>query len=160
MTTRPDVSHAVGMMTRCLAVPTDELLKEAERVLAYLYNTRTLAIAYRSSMCDTPLRCNWASTLSPVTDGDSDASFEAGRSTSDYSFMLSDAAVAWGMKKQQSVIALSTCEAEIMAGSLAACEAVTIGTPPIGFPLSPPSFCKAMQASLTETSSPLRRSMS
>eukprot|EP00965_Chrysotila_dentata_P227775 6196216-Pleurochrysis_carterae.AAC.1 len=92
MTTRPDISYAVVMLARCLAFPTDELLKEAESVLIYLYNTRTLAITYRSSMGGTPARCSWALTLGPVTDGDSDASFEAGRSTSGYSFMLSDAA--------------------------------------------------------------------
>eukprot|EP00965_Chrysotila_dentata_P038853 1290681-Pleurochrysis_carterae.AAC.1 len=123
MSTRLDVSYAVGMLTCCLSFPTDELLKEAKRVLIYLYNTRTLAIAYRSSMGGTPVRCNSAPILGPVTDGDSDMSFEAGRSTSGYSFRLSDAAIAWGMKKQQSV-ALITCEAEIMAGSLAALEAV------------------------------------
>eukprot|EP00965_Chrysotila_dentata_P137785 4558515-Pleurochrysis_carterae.AAC.1 len=124
MTTRPDVSYAVGMPTRCLTLPTDELLKEAERVLIYL-----------SSMGGTPVRYNWAPTLGPVTDGVSDASFEAGRSTSGYSFMLSDAVMAWGVKKQQSV-ALSTCEAESMAGSLAACEAVYLGglLTELGFP--------------------------
>eukprot|EP00965_Chrysotila_dentata_P256308 6212505-Pleurochrysis_carterae.AAC.1 len=104
MTTRPDVSYAVGMLTRCLAFPTDELLNGAERVLIYLYNTRSLAITYSSSMGGTPVRCNWATALGPsVTDGDRDASFEAGRSDFGYSFMLSDAAIAWGMKKQQSV---------------------------------------------------------
>eukprot|EP00965_Chrysotila_dentata_P055504 1841441-Pleurochrysis_carterae.AAC.2 len=45
MTTQPDVLYAVGMLTRCLAFPTEELLKEAELVLIYLYSTRTLAIA-------------------------------------------------------------------------------------------------------------------
>eukprot|EP00965_Chrysotila_dentata_P166266 5489172-Pleurochrysis_carterae.AAC.1 len=53
--------------------------------------------------------------------------------------MLSDAAIGWGMKKQQSV-ALSTCQAEIIAGSLAACEApvylrdvlTELGFPPPG----------------------------
>eukprot|EP00965_Chrysotila_dentata_P203735 6181915-Pleurochrysis_carterae.AAC.5 len=100
MTTRPDVSYAVGMLTRCLAFPMDELLKEAEHVLIYLYNTRTLAITYRSSIGGTPVRCNWAPTLDPVTDGDSDALFEAGRSTFGYIFMLSGSAIAWGVKKQ------------------------------------------------------------
>eukprot|EP00965_Chrysotila_dentata_P018563 618159-Pleurochrysis_carterae.AAC.1 len=75
MTTRPDVSYAVGMLTRCLAFSTDELLKEAGRVLIYLYNTRTLAINYKNTMCGVPVRFNWALTLGPVTDGDSDASF-------------------------------------------------------------------------------------
>eukprot|EP00965_Chrysotila_dentata_P025961 861413-Pleurochrysis_carterae.AAC.1 len=54
--------------------------------------------------------------------------------------MLSDAAIAWGMKKQQSV-ALSTCEAEIMAGSLVACEAVYLRglLTELGFPPSGPT---------------------
>eukprot|EP00965_Chrysotila_dentata_P238508 6202553-Pleurochrysis_carterae.AAC.2 len=124
MTARPDISYAVGMLTRILTFPVDELLKEAERVLISLYNMRTLAITYRTSMGGRPVCCNWAPALGPVTDdGDSDASFKAGRSTSGYSCMLFNAAIACGMKKQQS-IALSTCEAKIMAGSLAACKAV------------------------------------
>eukprot|EP00965_Chrysotila_dentata_P255408 6212213-Pleurochrysis_carterae.AAC.2 len=91
------------MLIGCLAFSMDKLLKEAKRVVIYLYNTRTsLAITYRSSMGGTPVRCNWAQTLGQATDGDSDASFEAGRSTSGYSFMLCDAAIAWGTKKQQS----------------------------------------------------------
>eukprot|EP00965_Chrysotila_dentata_P259173 6213469-Pleurochrysis_carterae.AAC.4 len=122
--------HPARSLVRCrhadslvgLFYEINEVLKEAERLLIYLYNTRTLAITYKSSMGGAPVSCNCAPTLGPVTDGDSDASFEAGRSTSGYSFMLS-AVIAWGMKKQQS-IALSRCEAKIMAGSLAACEAV------------------------------------
>eukprot|EP00965_Chrysotila_dentata_P121684 4022658-Pleurochrysis_carterae.AAC.1 len=75
------------MLTRCLAFATEELLKEAERVLIYLYNARTLAITYKNTMSGVPVRCNWAPTLGPITDGDSDASFEADRSTSGYNFM-------------------------------------------------------------------------
>eukprot|EP00965_Chrysotila_dentata_P213888 6187900-Pleurochrysis_carterae.AAC.2 len=107
MTTRPDVSYAVGMLTCYLAFPTNELLKKAERE----QHGRRTCFLQLGPDC----------THGPVTDGDSDASFEAGRSTSGYSFMLFDAAIAWGMKKQQS-IASSTGEAEIMAGSLAACD--------------------------------------
>eukprot|EP00965_Chrysotila_dentata_P195167 6176841-Pleurochrysis_carterae.AAC.1 len=100
-------------------------------------------------MGDTPVRCNWTPTLGSVTDGDSDASFEAGRSTSGHSFMLSDAAIAWGMKKQQSM-ALSTCEAGIMAGSLAACQAVYLHAllTGLGFP-SPGPTCLRMDNSGT-----------
>ena len=122
-TTRPDIAFAVGMLTRTFACPTEGLLHEAERVLVYLYHTRTIAITYRADTVLQRLCADWAPVRGPVTDGHSDASFELGRSTSGYDFMLAGAAVAWGVKKQQSV-ALSTCEAEIMAGSLAACEAV------------------------------------
>jgi hypothetical protein len=40
-------------------------------------------------------------------------------STSGFVFMLNKAAISWGSKKQTSV-ALSSCEAELMAGSEAA----------------------------------------
>ena len=44
-------------------------------------------------------------------------------STSGFVFMLNRAAISWGNNKQTSV-ALSSCEAELMAGSEAAKEAV------------------------------------
>jgi hypothetical protein len=52
-----------------------------------------------------------------------DASWDVNRSTSGFVFFLNKAAIAWGSKKQTSV-ALSSCEAELMAGSEAAKEAV------------------------------------
>ena len=53
----------------------------------------------------------------------SDADWAVRHSTSGYVFTLSRAAISWGSKRQQS-IALSSCEAEIMAASEAAKEAV------------------------------------
>ncbi|MCI48121.1 hypothetical protein A2U01_0069364, partial [Trifolium medium] len=44
------------------------------------------------------------------------------RSTSGYLFKFQNAPVSWCYKKQ-SVIALSSCEAEYVAGSLASCQA-------------------------------------
>ena len=52
-----------------------------------------------------------------------DADWAVRHSTSGYVFTLSRAAISWGSKRQQS-IALSSCEAEIMAASEAAKEAV------------------------------------
>eukprot|EP00965_Chrysotila_dentata_P175162 5781778-Pleurochrysis_carterae.AAC.1 len=37
MTTRPDISYTVTMLTRSLAFPTDRLLKKADCVLICLY---------------------------------------------------------------------------------------------------------------------------
>ena len=45
-------------------------------------------------------------------------------STSGWVFMLNEAAISWGSKKQKSV-ALSSCEAEIMAASAAAQELIS-----------------------------------
>ena len=52
-----------------------------------------------------------------------DADWATKHSTSGFVFMMSKAAISWGSKKQQSV-ALSSCEAEIVAASEAAKEAI------------------------------------
>lgn len=51
------------------------------------------------------------------------ANWATKHSTSGFVFMMSKAAISWGSKKQQSV-ALSSCEAEIVAASEAAKEAI------------------------------------
>ena len=89
--------------------PTPELFDVALRTLAYLARHRDLGLRYEPS--DEPLS------------GMSDADWAVRHSTSGYVFTLSRAAISWGSKRQQS-IALSSCEAEIMAASEAAKEAV------------------------------------
>ena len=140
ITTRPDVQYAAGMLSRCVAYPTAEMLKEAERVLIYLYNTRDLKLTYRGTTHG--MDGSLAPTIGPLLDdGSSDASFEVGRSTSGYVWRMCGAAVSWGMKKQQSRALFST-EAEIMAGSLAACDGLFIRDSCIerGFPHDAPSI--------------------
>ena len=92
-----------------MAKPTPELHAAALRVLGYLYRTRELGLRYQ------------ADTL-PMH-GMSDSDWAVKHSTSGFVFMYNSAAIAWGSKKQASV-ALSSCEAELMAASLAATEAV------------------------------------
>jgi len=53
----------------------------------------------------------------------SDSDWAVKHSTSGYVFMMNQAALSWGSKKQVSV-ALSSCEAEIVAASEAAKEAI------------------------------------
>ena len=107
--TRPDVSYSVGMLCRVMSRPTPEMYDEALRVLGYLYRTRELGLRYVKS--DKPLA------------GQSDSDWAVRHSTSGWQFTYSQAVVSWGSKKQASV-ALSSCEAEIMAASEAAKEAV------------------------------------
>ena len=140
ITTRPDVQYAAGMLSRCVAYPTAELLKEAERALIYLYATRALQLTYRGDRVQKD--GSFAPTIGPLLDdGSSDASFEVGRSTSGYVWRMAGAAVSWGMKKQQSRALFST-EAEIMAGSLAVCDALFLRDSCIerGFPHDAPSI--------------------
>ena len=106
---RPDIAYSVGMLCRAMAKPTIELLSDARLVLEYLYRTRMLGLRYASSQ--RPLY------------GMSDSDWAVKHSTSGHVFMLNEAAISWGSKKQVSV-ALSSCEAEIVAASEACKEAV------------------------------------
>ena len=111
--TRPDVAFAVGMLCRAMAKPTDELYRDAELVLRYLHRTEDIGLRFAASQ-------------SPVH-GYSDSDWAVKHSTSGWVFMLNHAAISWGSKKQKSV-ALSSCEAEIVAASDAAKEAVHLSS--------------------------------
>jgi len=109
-TVRPDISYAVGMLSRALNKPTDRLLDEAKRVLQYLAQTAKLGIRYvRGSSV----------RLYGMTDSD----WTTRRSTSGFAFFLAGAVIAY-LSKKQPTIALSSTEAEIMAASVGAIEAV------------------------------------
>ena len=79
------------------------------RVLYYLERTKEIGLTYDGDDAE----------LHGLTNSD----WAVKHSTSGYLFMLNHAAISWGSKKQTS-IALSSCEAELMAGSEAAKEAV------------------------------------
>jgi hypothetical protein len=107
--TRPDIAYSVGLLCRGMSCPDAKLLTMAHRVLEYLYHTRHLGLRYSASP-----RSIY---------GMSDSDWDVRHSTSGFVFMLCEAAVSWSSKRQVS-IALSSCEAEIVAGSEAAKEAV------------------------------------
>ena len=111
ISTRPDIAYSTGMLSRVMHHPTAELLADAERVLAYLYVHRALGLTYTADMAD------------PVAYADSD--WAVRRSTSGWLVLWHNAAITWG-SKQQATIALSSCEAEIMAASQAAQEVIYI----------------------------------
>ena len=96
-----------------MAKPSPDLLADAERVLEYLYRTRSIGLRYTKS----------ASRLA----GYSDSDWAVKHSTSGWVFLYNSATISWGTKKQTSV-ALSSCEAEIMAASEATKEAVYLDT--------------------------------
>ena len=107
--TRPDITYAVSILCRAMSCPTPELLDAARRVLHYLHRHRDLGLRYDAD--DAPVY------------GMSDSDWAVKHSTSGFVFMLNHATISWGSKKQVTV-ALSSCEAELMAASEAAKEAV------------------------------------
>ena len=110
MLTRPDVAYAVGMLSRALECPTPDLMAAALRVLNYLYHTRKLGL-------------RWTRGAGAKMYGQVDSDWAKVKSTSGYVFYLAEAVFAY-LSKGQPCIAMSSTEAEIMAASLAALEAV------------------------------------
>ena len=90
--------------------PTAALMDAALRVLAYLNKHKDVGLRYQ---CDSQNRLR----------GYSDADWAVQRSQSGFVFTLGRASISWGSKRQP-VVALSTCEAELMAATEAAKEAV------------------------------------
>ena len=111
--TRPDIAFSTGLLCRAMGRPTPELFQATLRVLGYLYRNRHIGLRYEAS--DQSL------------EGYSDSDWAVKHSTSGFTFHLGSATVSWSSKKQTTV-ALSSCEAEIMAGSEAAKEAIYLST--------------------------------
>ena len=112
--TRPDIAFAVGMLSRAMHCPDQPLYDAALRVLYYLSRHRDVGLRYGPAD-NVPLY------------GMSDSDWAVRHSTSGSVFVLSAAAVSWSSRRQVT-IALSSCEAEIMAASDAAKEAVYLGS--------------------------------
>eukprot|EP00965_Chrysotila_dentata_P247649 6207872-Pleurochrysis_carterae.AAC.1 len=98
------------MLCRAVSCPTNELLSAARRVLMYLSHHKQIGLRYVT-----------------VDDGElhgySDSDWATRHSTSGYVFMYGQAAVSWSFKTQAAV-ALSSCEAEIVAASEATKETI------------------------------------
>jgi len=124
--TRPDIAYATGMLSRALHKPTPALLEAAERVLIYLHLHADIGLTYEPDPTD------------PHAASDSDWALK--KSTSGWAIMWHRAAINWGSKGQP-VIALSSCEAEIIAASVAAKDTVSVRNlvTELGFPPSGPT---------------------
>ena len=108
--TRPDITFSVNQLTRHLDNPRRSHWTAALRLLKYLRGTATLTLHYQRQE---------ESSFSLVGYSDSDwgGCTTTRKSTTGYAFLLCGAAISWKTKLQPSV-ALSTCEAELMALSI------------------------------------------
>jgi hypothetical protein len=116
MCTRPDVSYSLSITSRYQANPGESHWIAVKNILKYLRRTKDTFLVYGG---ETELSVK----------GYTDASFQTDRddlkSQSGFVFLLNGGAVSWKSSKQ-SVIADSTTEAEYVAASEAAKEAVWI----------------------------------
>jgi hypothetical protein len=119
---RPDISCAVGYLSRVQMWPNQDFLHRAERVLHYVVSTKHLKLTYtKQGSPSTTL--HWAPRV--TIEGHSDSTLDIAHSTSGYVFAKNGSLISWSCKKQDS-IALHTQHAEIIAGSEAGCEAISL----------------------------------
>ena len=112
--TRPDISYAVGVISRHMQNPTKHHFGTTKRILKYISGTTDYGLWYGNSD---------AFNLIGYSDSDWAGCAEDRRSTSGYMFSFGSSAISWSSKKQATV-ALSSSEAEYIAVNLAACQAV------------------------------------
>jgi len=122
--TRPDIAFAVGVLSKFSSNPKKSHMLAARHLLRYINKTASLSL-HLGPFTNT--------ILHPVLYSDADwaGDQETRRSTGGYLCMITDAtmssksAVSWSSKKQQT-IALSSTEAEYMALTQAAKEAIWV----------------------------------
>lgn len=112
--TRPDISTAVGILSRKVSKPTKMDWNAVKRVIRYLKGTinKKLKLSARTSH-----------KLTGYVDADWAGDKSDRKSTSGYLFSIGEGLISWTSKKQSSV-ALSSTEAEYIAAAHASQEVV------------------------------------
>ena len=116
--TRLDIAHAMGVLRRFMSKPGKEHWTTMKRVFRYLHGSSNYGLCYQGR-----LGLDRVLDIHGFVDGGWAGDPDQRRSTSGYVFNLFGGAVSW-MSKKQSVVALSTTEAEYMVATHASKEAV------------------------------------
>jgi hypothetical protein len=111
---RPDIAFAVGKISQKMTNPTVQDYTAAKKILRYLKGTMKHGPSYGRT---------GDRELTGYSDADWAGDTESRRSTTGFVFTLAGAAISWNSKRQPTV-ALSSTEAEYMAGCAAAQEAI------------------------------------
>jgi hypothetical protein len=110
--TRPDISYAVSTLSQFLDNPGSAHWEAVKRIFRYLIGTRDLELTYGGECHD----------LLGYTDADG-VSQEHRHAISGYVFLINGGVISWSSWKQE-LITLSTAEAEYVATTHAAKEAI------------------------------------
>lgn len=111
--TRPDIAHAVGVVSRYMSSPGKQHWEAVKWVFRYLRGTCDRSLCFEGKHTD----------LNGYVDADLAGDLDGRKSTTGYVFTLGGTAISWGSKLQK-VVALSTTEAEYIAVTEASKEMV------------------------------------
>lgn len=113
--TRPDIAYSVGIVSRFMERPTKMHLNVVKRILRYIQGTLEYGLIYTKD--------GGNNILTGYSDSDLAGHVEDRKSTGGMVFYLNESLVTWVSQKQRCV-ALSSCEAEFMAATAAACQGI------------------------------------
>ncbi|XP_074325473.1 secreted RxLR effector protein 161-like [Apium graveolens] len=113
--TRPDLAYSVGILSRFMDRPTQLHQGAVKRILRYVKGTIDFGLVYSQDSDN--------EVLIGYSDSDLAGNIEDRKSTGGMVFYLNKSLITWTSQKQKCV-ALSSCEAEFMAATAAACQAV------------------------------------
>lgn len=111
---RPDISYAVGEVSKFTENPKHCHVTALKRIFRYLKATTNYCIEYKKKNCI---------NLEGYTDADFARDIDTRRSTTGYVFLINNSAITW-ISHRQKTVALSTTEAECMAVCEGAKEAI------------------------------------
>ena len=109
ISTRPDVSFAVSVLTQAFSSPTDLHVETAKRCLAYLAGTSGFGIFLGGTISD---------DLVAFSDSDWANCPSTRKSMGGFVVFLGSSPISWSSKRHRGVLALSTTEAEYVQLSL------------------------------------------
>lgn len=112
--TRPDISYAAGVLSRYMPEPRTLHAAAMKHVLRYLQGTPSYGLVFKKGM---------NAKLTGYSDASHNVDEDDGRSTTGHVFYFFDSPITWCSQKQETV-ALSSCEAEFVAGTEAAKQAI------------------------------------
>ncbi|KAG6509279.1 hypothetical protein ZIOFF_034672 [Zingiber officinale] len=113
--TRSDLSYSVGMASRYMERPTIMHHRVVKQILRYLKGTIYFGFVY--------IKGPQEIGIFGYSDSDLAGDLDGRKSTSGMTFYFNESLVSWNSQKQKTV-ALSSCEAEFMAATTAACHAL------------------------------------
>ncbi|KAM1936926.1 hypothetical protein ACFX15_014142 [Malus domestica] len=112
--TRPNIVYGIGLMSWYMETPKESHWLAAKRILRYIRGTLNYGLFYNFGE---------DAKLFGYSDSDWGGDQDERKSTTGYVFFLGSTVFSWTSKKQ-SIIALSSCEAEYIVAASTVCEAI------------------------------------
>lgn len=114
--TRPDLAYSVGYVSRFMEKPTPKHWAAVKHILRYISGTLKIGCWFGRNKSENL-------ELVGFSDSDMAGDMDDRKSTTGVLYRLGESLISWQSQKQM-VVALSSCEAEYIAATTAACQGI------------------------------------